>query len=87
MITKHQLRRIIKEVTDDMYGDDMHGDEAEYNRGYQDGFDSVPPARDATADYDIGYEDGEGDATIPEPELDPYGADAARKMRRTGDRS
>ena len=41
----------------------------EYDRGYQDGFDSAPPARDATADYDIGYEDGEGDATLPEPDL------------------
>ena len=69
-ITKRQLRRIIKEVIDDpyTYGDDMHGDEAEYDRGYQDGFDSAPPASDATADYDIGYEDGEGDATLPEPD-------------------
>jgi hypothetical protein len=45
-----------------------HGDEEEYERGYQDGFDSAPPASNATADYDIGYEDGEGDATLPEPD-------------------
>ena len=41
----------------------------EYDRGYCDGFDSAPPARDATADYDIGYEDGEGDTTLPEPDM------------------
>jgi hypothetical protein len=43
---------------------DPHGDEAEYNRGYQDGFDEVPPAQDATADYDVGYEDGAHDASM-----------------------
>ena len=72
-ITKRQLRRIIRESWGDRpsWEDDAshpdspdyspHGDEAEYDRGYQDGFDGVPPASDATTDYDAGYEDGKID--------------------------
>jgi hypothetical protein len=46
--------------------EDLHGDEAEYERGYQDGFDQFPPASNATVDYDIGYDDGINDSTMPE---------------------
>ena len=72
-ITKARLHQIIKEEVTRLIetNEDPHGDEAEYNRGYQDGLDGVPHASDATADYDIGYEDGEGDATLPEPEIEP----------------
>ena len=46
-------------------------DNAEYERGYQDGLDGYPIADDATLDYDAGYEDGILDAHIgdqgPEP--------------------
>ena len=59
-ITKRQLKRIIREALDT----DPHGDEAEYQRGYQDGFDEVPPAQNATADYDVGYEQGAHDASM-----------------------
>ena len=59
-ITKRQLKRIIRE----MWSRDPHGNEAEYSRGYQDGFDEVPPADDATADYDVGYEEGAHDASM-----------------------
>jgi len=64
-ITRRQLRQIILEYGHE--GGDPHGDEAEYERGYQDGLDGIPPASDATADYDVGYEDGHQDATLPEP--------------------
>ena len=81
-ITRRQLKQIILEYGHEGF-DDPHGDEAEYDRGYQDGFDGAPPASDATADYDIGYEDGEGDATLPEPRLNednrPWGSYATKK--------
>ena len=76
--TKRQLRRIIREAIDlsdreanphdgGMYGErEEEWDEAEYDRGYQDGFDGAPVAADATTDYDAGYEDGKGDATLPD---------------------
>lgn len=41
-------------------------DVAEYDRGYQDGFDNYPVADNATPDYDAGYEDGKLDAGLPE---------------------
>jgi len=41
-------------------------DEAEYQRGYEDGLDAFPIASDATLDYDAGYEDGKLDADLPE---------------------
>ena len=41
-------------------------DNAEYERGYQDGLDGYPIADDATLDYDAGYEDGKLDADLPE---------------------
>ena len=58
-ITRRQLRQLIKEAIEDW-------DEAEYDRGYQDGLDGMPVAGDATVDYDAGYEDGQQDATLPE---------------------
>ena len=39
--------------------DDPHGDAAEVDRGFTDGYDGVARADDATADYDIGYEQGQ----------------------------
>jgi len=45
-------------------------DEAEYQRGYQDGFDAYPIADNATPDYDAGYEDGKLDADLPEVPYD-----------------
>ena len=79
-ITRRQLRQLIKEAIDfsdreanphddSMYGHDIEDkdwDEAEYDRGYQDGLDGMPVAGDATVDYDAGYEDGQQDATLPE---------------------
>ena len=63
-ITKRQLRRIIREVGMADHPDQVN--DAEYDRGYQDGFDGVPIAQDATLDYDAGYEDGARDADMPE---------------------
>ncbi len=45
-------------------------DVAEYDRGYQDGFDNYPIADDANPDYDAGYEDGKLDADLPETPYD-----------------
>lgn len=41
------------------YPDDV--DDAQYDRGYQDGLDGYPPAENATLDYDAGYEQGTND--------------------------
>ena len=74
-ITRKQLKAIVQEAMDfsdreanphdgSMYGDDIEDrawSEAEYDRGYQDGYDALPPAGDASADYDAGYEDGNND--------------------------
>jgi hypothetical protein len=38
---------------------DNDGSESEYERGYSDGYDNYPSADNATADYDIGYEEGQ----------------------------
>ena len=62
--------------------DEGDGDHAEYDRGYQDGFDGVPTASDATADYDVGYEDGQQDATLPDTlneDSRPWGSYATKK--------
>ena len=45
---------------DDDYEDD------EYERGYQDGLDGIPP-KASTATYDAGYEDGSSDFELPVP--------------------
>ena len=77
-ITKRQLRTIVQEAMDfsdreanphdgGMHGKDIEDrtwDEGEYDRGYQDGFDEVPPASNATTGYDTGYEDGAHDASM-----------------------
>jgi len=86
-ITRHQLRRIIKEEIQRLDEiptyiknrarqmgvphmgsapgprqeptvEDPHGDEAEFMRGFIDGYEGNPEAQDATADYDIGFERG-----------------------------
>ena len=100
-ITRHQLRRIIKEelgraALDEMLDvppeeqhdvgykdwvpswhkdwvspglpskeDDDYEDD-EYERGYQDGLDGIPP-KASTATYDAGYEDGSSDFELPVP--------------------
>ena len=92
-ITRHQLRRIIKEELgraglDEMLDvppeeqhdvgykdwvspglpskeDDDYEDD-EYERGYQDGLDGIPP-KASTATYDAGYEDGSSDFELPVP--------------------
>jgi len=66
-ITKRQLKEIIQEYSLGM-SDDPHGNDAEYERGYQDGLDGYPRSQSATADYDAGYEDGVGDSDIDNPE-------------------
>jgi hypothetical protein len=66
-ITRRHLGRIVREAIDQQaYSDPDFMDSAEYDRGYQDGFDRFPVADDATLDYDVGYEDGIQDADIPE---------------------
>jgi len=49
-----------------------HGDEAEMERGYIDAFEGYPRADDATADYDIGWEQGQKKAA---DNLERYGPD------------
>ena len=39
--------------------DDPHGDAAEVDRGFIDGYEGVARAENATADYDIGFEQGQ----------------------------
>ena len=46
---------------DDDYEDD------EYERGYQDGLDGIPPTGRGTNAYDAGYEDGSSDFELPVP--------------------
>jgi hypothetical protein len=46
---------------DDDYEDD------EYERGYQDGLDGIPPTGRGTNAYDAGYEDGSSDLHLPVP--------------------
>jgi len=53
-----------EEIEASMGWEQTAGDDAEYNRGYQDGLDGFPVADNATTDYDAGYEDGENDATL-----------------------
>ena len=93
-ITRHQLRRIIKEELgraglDEMLDvppeeqhdvgykdwvspelpsqeDDDYEDD-EYERGYQDGLDGIPP-KASTTTYDAGYEDGSSDFELPGPD-------------------
>jgi len=45
-----------------VYVDGASENEDEYQRGYQDGFDSAPDASNATTTYDAGYEDGRLDS-------------------------
>jgi len=45
-------------------------DEAEYERGFTDGYDGVDPARDATDSYDSGYADGLREFDLHPPEGD-----------------
>tara|TARA_Y100001937_G_scaffold49050_1_gene68371 strand:+ start:1229 stop:1633 length:405 start_codon:yes stop_codon:yes gene_type:complete len=63
-ITKSQLKKMINEVMG-MADHPSQVDDAEYDRGYQDGLDGYPPADDATLDYDAGYDDGKRDAGLP----------------------
>ena len=58
--TKKQLRSIIREVMG-MADHPDQVDDAQYDRGYQDGLDGYPPADNATLDYDAGYEQGTND--------------------------
>ena len=67
-ITKRQLRRAINEAMG-MADHPDQVDDAQYDRGYQDGLDGYPPASDATVDYDAGYEDGIMDAELPSETL------------------
>jgi|TARA_Y100000310_G_C20629692_1_gene787941 hypothetical protein len=53
-----------EEIEASMGWEQTAGDDAEYNRGYQDGLDGFPVADNATTDYDAGYEDGSNDATL-----------------------
>jgi hypothetical protein len=101
-ITRHQLRRIIKEELgraglDEMLDvppeeqhdvgykdwvspglpskeDDDYEDD-EYERGYQDGLDGIPPTGRGTNAYDAGYEDGSSDLHLPVPIEDYMGPD------------
>lgn len=63
-ITTRQLRRIIKEATDprsappSISPDADWMDSAEYDKGYQDGFNEIPFSDDMSPDYGVGYEDG-----------------------------
>ena len=59
-IKKSQIRKIIKESMG-MADHPDQVDDAQYDRGYQDGLDDYPPAEDATLDYDAGYEQGAND--------------------------
>lgn len=59
-ITKKALRKIIKESIG-MADHPDQVDDAQYDRGYQDGLDDYPPAENATLDYDAGYEQGVND--------------------------
>ena len=62
--------------------DEGDGDYAEYDRGYQDGLDGVPADSSYSTDYDVGYEDGQLDATLPDQlnEDDrPWGSYATKK--------
>ena len=80
-ITKRQLRRIIKEETakllredkwqptDSRSEEDKEWEDQEWERGYQDGLDAIPPADDASDTYDAGYEDGTNDADMPGGDL------------------
>jgi len=54
---------------DDDYEDD------EYERGYQDGLDGIPPTGRGTNAYDAGYEDGSSDLHLPVPIEDYMGPD------------
>ena len=63
-ITKRQLRKIINEAMG-MADHPDQVDDAQYDRGYQDGLDGYPPADNATLDYDAGYDDGKRDADLP----------------------
>ena len=44
--------------------EDQRIENEEYDRGYQDGFDSAPVASNATTTYDAGYEDGRLDSQM-----------------------
>ena len=59
-IKKSQIRKIIKESMG-MADHPDQVDDAQYDRGYQDGLDDYPPAENATLDYDAGYEQGAND--------------------------
>ena len=70
-ITRNQIRELIKEQQAGysyrgLEGFESDRDDSEYERGYQDGLDGFPVADDATLDYDVGYEDGAADATLPD---------------------
>ena len=51
-ITRHQLRRIIKEATDN----------EEYQRGYEDGIEGFGLPHDPSPVYRAGWEDGKLDS-------------------------
>jgi hypothetical protein len=59
--TMIQRQSDLSDIIAQLSGDNIE-DDAEYTRGYQDGFDNYPVADDATSDYDAGYEDGKLDA-------------------------
>lgn len=63
-LTKRQLRKMINEAMG-MADHPDQVDDAQYDRGYQDGLDGYPPADDATLDYDAGYDDGKRDSELP----------------------
>ena len=77
-ITKKQLSRIIREAWEAEFlppmtpkpGYEME-DQAEYQRGYRDGYEGWAKADVGTTDYDVGYEDGEVDASSPDPVGEP----------------
>lgn len=57
-------RTIIKPGLDP---DEQEGySEAEYDEGYQDGLEDLPPAKNAGPDYNAGYDTGRLDADMPE---------------------
>ena len=69
-ITRRQLKRIIRESFHDTdTRDDREWEDREWERGYQDGLDGIPPEDDATLTYVGGYEDGTNDAGMPGGDL------------------
>ena len=66
-ITRRQIQQLISEWQyRGLEGFESDRDDSEYERGYEDGLRSAPPAQDASQDYDMGYGDGMADATVPD---------------------